>query len=76
MITNSSYVFPNIIAKMAIYGDSISKLSRELGMNYQTLSARLRGKKYFELPEIFAIMQRYDDSFEHLFSIDNRKKSA
>lgn len=70
MITNNKYAYPNVIAQMASHGDTILSLSKALGMGYQTLSARLRGKKAFELPEICAVMQRYDCSFDYLFAPD------
>lgn len=42
-----------------------------LGMNYQALSARMRGLKSFELPEIAILMKRYKRSFEYLFYSTN-----
>lgn len=70
MITNNNYAYPNVIAQMAAHGDTILSLSQVLSMGYQTLSARLHGKKAFELPEIYAIMQRYNCSFDYLFAPD------
>lgn len=74
MVT-SKYVFPNLAAEMARNGDTLQTLSSKLGMNYQTLSARLTGKRSFELPEIFKIMQLYDDDFEILFKQSKSKAS-
>lgn len=51
------YIFPNLIAEMSRNGDSLQSVSNELGMNYQALSARLRGFKSFELPEITFLMK-------------------
>lgn len=65
------YIFPNLIAEMGRNGDSLQSLSNELGMNYQALSARLRGRKSFELPEITILMKKYRKSFEYLFQSDN-----
>ncbi len=76
MITNTIYLYPNIIAKMAVSGDTIATLAKELGMGYQALSARLRGKKSFELPEIYAIMRKYNESFEYLFTARDDRRSA
>ena len=44
------YIFPNLMAEMSRNGDSLQSVSNELGMNYQALSARLRGFKGFEFP--------------------------
>lgn len=52
---------------MAFYGDNLQTLSKKLGINYQTLSARLKGKKSFELPEIYILMKLYKSTFEELF---------
>nr|DAK02410.1 MAG TPA: hypothetical protein [Caudoviricetes sp.] len=65
------YIFPNLIAEMGRNSDSLQSLSNELGMNYQALSARLRGLKSFELPEITILMKKYRKSFEYLFQSDN-----
>lgn len=67
MITNTVYVFPNLIACMAASGDTIKTLAKYLGMGYQALSFRLRGEKSFELPEIIKIMERYEKSFDFIF---------
>lgn len=75
MITNNNYAYPNVITQMASHGDTILSLSKVLGMGYQTLSARLRGKKAFELPEICAVMQRYGCSFDYLFASDTQPDS-
>lgn len=76
MITNKNgmYLFPCIIASMAENGDTISSLAADLGMGYQALSARLQGKKAFELPEVFGIMRKYKKSFNELF--ETRKQPA
>ena len=62
------YMYPNIVAEMARNGDTLQTLGKKIGMNYQTLSARLRGKKAFELPEIYILMKVYGKSFEELFT--------
>lgn len=69
MITNKNgfYAFPYIIACMAENGDTIASLAADLGMGYQALSARLQGKKAFELPEVFGIMSKYKKTFDELF---------
>ena len=53
------YIFPNLIAEMSRNGDSLQSVSNELGMNYQALSARLRGFK----------------SFEYLFEVSDEKSA-
>lgn len=69
MLNNSKgYAYPHIIALMVENGDTLQTLSAELGMGYQALSARLRGKKAFELPEIYGLMKKYDRPFDYLFS--------
>lgn len=67
MLNGKVYVYPNIISMMAQNGDTLKTLSAELGMGYQALSARLRGLKSFELPEIFNLMKKYHRSFDYLF---------
>ncbi|PWM79500.1 MAG: hypothetical protein DBY32_01130 [Phascolarctobacterium sp.] len=61
------YIYPNLLAEMNRHGDNLKTLSQSLGMNYQALSARMRGLKSFELPEIAALMKKYKCSFEYLF---------
>ncbi len=68
MITGNKYIYPKLIGCMAENGDNISSLAKIVGLQYQALSARLRGKKAFELPEIFAIMEHYNRGFDELFS--------
>ena len=65
------YIYPNILAEMNRNGDNLKTLSEALGMNYQALSARMRGLKSFELPEIAILMKRYKRSFEYLFYSTN-----
>lgn len=62
------YKYPNIIGEMARHGDNLKTLSKKLGMNYQTLSARLRGKRNFELPEIYTLLRLYGQPLEVLFA--------
>ena len=62
------YKYRNIIGEMARNGDNLKTLSAKLGMSYQTLSARLRGKRNFELPEIYALMRLYNRPLEVLFA--------
>lgn len=69
------YIFPNLMAEMSRNGDSLQSVSNELGMNYQALSARLRGFKSFELPEITFLMKKYRKSFEHLFEVATEKSA-
>lgn len=69
------YIFPNLIAEMSRKGDSLQSVSNELGMNYQALSARLRGFKSFELPEITFLMKKYRKSFEYLFEVATEKSA-
>ena len=69
------YIFPNLMAEMSRNGDSLQSVSNELGMNYQALSARLRGFKSFELPEITSLMKKYRKSFEYLFESTNEKSA-
>lgn len=79
MITSKGYVYPNLIGSMASNGDNITTLSQCLGIGYQALSARLKGKKSFELPEILFIMDRYGKSFDDLFcmsEIDSTNNNA
>lgn len=63
-----SYLFPNIAIEMTRHGDNLQTLSKKLGMSYQTLSARLRGERSFELPEIHKLMEIYKKDFETLFT--------
>lgn len=60
-------VFPEIAAAMARHNDTITVLSKEIGIGSAALSMRLAGKRSFELPEIIGIMRRYNQSFEVLF---------
>ena len=69
------YIFPNLIAEMSRNGDSLQSVSNELGMNYQALSARLRGFKSFELPEITFLMKKYRKSCEYLFEVATEKSA-
>lgn len=69
------YIFPNLMAEMSRNGDSLQSVSNELGMNYQALSARLRGFKSFELPEITFLMEKYRKSFEYLFEVATEKSA-
>lgn len=69
------YIFPNLIAEMSRNGDSLQSVSNELGMNYQALSARLRGFKSFELPEITFLMKKYRKRFEYLFEVATEKSA-
>lgn len=69
------YIFPNLIAEMSRNGDSLQSVSNELGMNYQALSARLRGFKSFELPEITFLMKKYRKSFKYLFEVATEKSA-
>lgn len=75
-MNKTKYIFPNIVIKMVLNGDTLQSLSAKLGMNYQTLSARLTGKKSFELDEIYKLMKIYDEDFETLFAISDDLKSA
>ena len=63
----TTYIYPNLIAEMGRNGDNLQTLSAKLGMNYQTLSSRLRGKRPFELPEIYQLIKLYEQPFEVLF---------
>lgn len=65
------FIFPNIAIEMTRNGDNLQTLSKKLGMSYQTLSARLKGKRSFELPEIYKLMEVYGKSFETLFEVKN-----
>ena len=76
MLSKPVYIYPNIIAMMAINGDTIRSLAKHLGIGYQALSARLRGRKSFELPEIVRLMERYDCEFAYLFSTSNQSNPA
>lgn len=67
MSKQSQCVFPYLLAKMALHGDNLKTLSRKLGIGYQALSARLKGKKSFELPEIYLVLKLYDCNFEDVF---------
>ncbi len=69
MLNGKLYIYPNIISLMAVNGDTLKTLSKELNIGYQALSARLRGQKSFELPEIWALMNKYKKSFEYLFEV-------
>lgn len=69
------YIFPNLMAEMSRNGDSLQSVSNELGMNYQALSARLRGFKSFELPEITFLMKKYRKSFGYLFEVATEKSA-
>lgn len=62
-----TYIYPNLLAEMNRNGDNLKTLAKSLGMNYQALSARMRGLKSFELPEIAVLMKKYKRSFEYLF---------
>ena len=62
------YKFKNIVGEMARHGDNLKSLSAKLGMNYQTLSARLQGKRNFELPEIYMLLRLYNQPLEVLFA--------
>ena len=62
------YKFKNIVGEMARHGDNLKSLSAKLGMNYQTLSARLQGKRNFELPEIYTLLRLYGQPLEVLFA--------
>lgn len=62
------YKFKNIVGEMARHGDNLKSLSAKLGMNYQTLSARLQGKRNFELPEIYMLLHLYNQPLEVLFA--------
>lgn len=66
-MSSNKYIFPNIMVEMVKNGDNLQTLSKKLGMNYQTLSARLRGIREFDLPEIDSLMKIYNSSFEYLF---------
>ena len=63
-----NYKYRNIIGEMARHGDNLKTLSAKLGMSYQTLSARLQGKRNFELPEIYTLLRLYDQPLEVLFA--------
>ncbi len=54
--------------KFAPFIANLESLSRELGLGYQALSARMRGMKAFELPEIYKLMNKYNRPFDYLFS--------
>ena len=70
MLNNrKDYAYPHSIAFMVENRDTLQTFSAELKMGYQALSARLRGKKAFELPEIYELMKKYDRPFDYLFSI-------
>ncbi len=62
------YKYRNLLGEMARHGDNLKTLSAKLGMNYQTLSARLQGKRNFELPEIYALLRLYNQPLEVLFA--------
>ena len=62
------YIFPNLIAEMSRNGDSLQSVSK-------ALSARLRGFKSFELPEITFLMKKYRKSFEYLFEVATEKSA-
>ncbi len=76
MLNGKLYIYPNIISLMAINGDTLKTLSKELNIGYQALSARLRGQKSFELPEIWALMNKYKKSFEYLFVKNDEIKQS
>ena len=62
------YKYRNLLGEMVRHGDNLKTLSAKLGMNYQTLSARLQGKRNFELPEIYALLRLYGQPLEVLFA--------
>lgn len=68
MLNGKMYLYPKIIAQMAQNGDTLKTLSSDLGIGYQALSARLRGQKAFELPEIYGLIKKYNCSFDDLFT--------
>ena len=70
------YRYRNLIAEMARHGDTLKSLSQKLGMSYQTLSARLQGKRNFELPEIYALLQIYEQPLEVLFKVSEDDSKA
>ncbi len=61
------YKYRNLLGEMARHGDNLKTLSAKLGMSYQTLSARLQGKRNFELPEIYTLLNLYNQPLEVLF---------
>ena len=62
------YKYRNILGEMVRHGDNLKTLSAKLGMSYQTLSARLQGKRKFELPEIYTLLCLYRQPLEVLFA--------
>lgn len=68
MLNGKIYIYPKIVAQMAQNGDTLKTLSSDLGIGYQALSARLRGRKAFELPEIYGLIKKYNCSFDDLFT--------
>lgn len=62
------YKYRNLLGEMARHGDNLKTLSAKLGMSYQTLSARLQGKRNFELPEIYTLLRLYRQPLESLFA--------
>ena len=76
MLTKTIYIYPNLIGMMAANGDTISSWAIEMKMGYQALSARLRGKKSFELPEIYYLLHKYQKNLEYLFSTKSDQKAG
>lgn len=76
MINAKRYKYPNLVAEMVKNGDSIMTLARDLNMNYQTLSTRLKGTKSFELPEVVYLINRYSKSLEYLFYSDSQSQAS
>ena len=62
------YKYRNLVGEMAKHGDNLKTLSAKLGRSYQTLSARLQGKRNFELPEIYMLLRLYGQPLEVLFA--------
>ena len=65
-MNTTKYVFPNIAAEMARRGETLQTLSGKRNKSYQTVSARLTGKRSFELPEIHKLMEIYQEEFATL----------
>lgn len=63
-------VFVNLRAELGRKQLTIDRIAKELGMNRDTLSRKLRGKTHLTLEDAFALKNRYFDdlSIEYLFS--------
>lgn len=63
-------MYRNIMREIGAKKTSITKVAKELGMNRNTLAAKISGRRQFTLGEVQALSEMFNKSVEYLAESD------